>query len=335
MSSPAVSVAMSVFNSERYLAEAIESILNQTFTDFEFLIFDDGSTDRSPEIIREYAERDGRIAAVFSPTNRGYVVHLNEGIRRARGQYIARMDGDDVALPRRLEVQKRLLDTEREIAVAGASTITIDENGEGEVINRRQSSPSCLYWQSFFTNPFAHPTVMYRRDAVLSAGGYDEMKMPAEDYDLWTRLLPAWQFTNIKDPLLKYRQHADSVSVRKREIQRRNSGKALAELWKSQLGIDISEDEVLFLKGFHKGYNDLPAHLAPSVFDKIWALREKTRSRFAEVDDEVHRDAFRRGLYLAVRVRSVSVASFLRLSAQLVANYPNYTTKQVLYGRFA
>src|SRR5690606_25345296 len=109
MSSPVISVVMPVYNSERYLAEAIESILNQTFADFEFLIFDDGSTDRSPEIIREYARKDARIIPQFSPINRGYVVHLNEGIRRSRGRYIARMDSDDVALSTRLELQAKFL----------------------------------------------------------------------------------------------------------------------------------------------------------------------------------------------------------------------------------
>lgn len=333
MSDPAISVVMPVFNSERYLVEAIESILNQTFSDFEFLIFDDGSTDRSPEIIREYAERDGRITAVFSPTNRGHVVHLNEGIRRARGQYIARMDSDDVALPNRLEVQERFLTDHPEIGVVGSSTLAIDQDGRTREVDRRQPSPSYLFWRCFFTNPLSHPTVMYRKDAITSVGGYDETKMPSEDYELWSRLLPNWQLANIEEPLLKYRQHTQSVSVRNREIQVKSSGRCVADVWKRLMNIEVSGEEILFLREFHKGYDGLPGELVPTLFRKIWALRRMVLSRFTAVDDEVHRDAFRRGVYLATRVRPVSMVTFLQLLGYLAANYPGHLTKQILYGR--
>src|SRR5690606_37017335 len=120
---------MPVFNSEKYLVEAIESILSQTFSDFEFLIFDDGSTDRSGDIIRMYAARDARILSDFSPVNKGYVVHLNEGIQRARGRYIARMDSDDISLPKRLEIQKTFLDEHPGIGIVGSSSLRIDQDG--------------------------------------------------------------------------------------------------------------------------------------------------------------------------------------------------------------
>lgn len=330
---PLISVVMPVFNSEKYLADAIESILDQTFTNFEFLIFDDGSTDTSPDIVKLYVARDKRIIADFSPINKGLVVHLNEGIRRARGKYIARMDSDDVSLPMRLEIQKKFLEDHPQVGVVGSSSLRMDHQSESVTPSKRITSSSYLFWQCFFTNPLSHPTVMYRKAAVLAVGGYDETKIHTEDYDLWSRLLPIQHFANIQEPLLKYREHSASVSARNRETQIRNSSKTLADLWRNQLGIEISDDEALFLKGFHRGYDDLPAELAYPAFRKLWTLRRMVGARFSHVDDEVHRDAFRRSIYLATRVRSTSVLEFMRLVGCLLVYYPRYVVRQIWYGR--
>jgi len=327
MSSPVISVVMPVYNSEPYLAEAIESILNQTFADFEFLIFDDGSTDRSPEIIREYARKDARIIPQFSPINRGYVVHLNEGIRRSRGRYIARMDSDDVALSTRLELQAKFLSKNPSAGVVGTSCIRIDEQGDEIGPGRRSATPSYLFWQTFFVNPLSHPTVLYRKEAIESVGGYDESRMPAEDYCLWTRMLGKWEMYNIEEPLLKYREHSNSVSVTKKDIQFRHSTRTQVELWKKWLDIDLSDDEVRFLRLFHRGYEDLPANASYPMFRKISALRRFVMSRFRDMDPRMHEECFRRCLYLGSRSRGLGNSNRLIIMMWLLFKYPVLTVK--------
>jgi glycosyltransferase involved in cell wall biosynthesis len=333
MSTPAISVIMPVFNAERYLAEAIESILNQTFRDFEFLIFDDGSTDRSSAIIREYAGKDARIIAGFLPVNKGYVTHLNEGIRRSRGQYIARMDSDDVALPTRLELQKKFLADNLAVGVVGSSCIKIDENNKEIGPGVRLASPSYLFWQIFFVNPFSHPTVMYRKEAVVSISGYDESRMPAEDYNLWTRILDNWEFSNIEEPLLKYREHRDSVSATKKDIQFRRSCQSQVELWKKWLDIDLSDDEVRFLRLFHLGYDDLPAEAAYPMFSKIKALRRFVMSRFRDIDSRMHEECFGRCLYLASKMRGRMYPKMVAMVGWLLLKYPVLSVKWLVNGR--
>lgn len=331
-SKPAVSVVMPVYNSVKYLAEAIESILNQTFSDFEFLIFDDGSTDGSAQIIKNYAAEDSRILAKYSSVNAGYVKHLNDGIVLARAPYLARMDSDDIALPRRLELQKEFLDRHPEIGVVGSSSIRIDQDGRELGLSRRHSAPSYLFWQSFFVNPLAHPTVMYRETIFDSAEGYRESKSPAEDYDLWTRVSTSWHLANIEEPLLKYREHNNSVSVLRRETQVRNFKESLAALWWDQLKIEISGDEILFLKGYHKGYDDLPPEMAYVLFCKISLLRREVLARFRHVDLKVDKEFFRRGVYLASKTKKKSWLEFNRLTGSLLARYPFFMIRYLVYG---
>ena len=331
--SPLISVVMPVFNSERYLAQAIESILDQTFSDFEFLIFDDGSTDGSAEIIESYAVKDPRILAKFSPMNMGYVTHLNDGIVLARGSYLARMDSDDVALPRRLEVQKEFLDRHPGIGVVGSSSIRMDEDGRELGLSKRHAAPSYLFWQSFFTNPMAHPTVMYRKTIFDSVEGYRESKIPAEDYDLWTRVLASWHLANVEEPLLKYREHNNSVSVLRREMQLRNSRESLVALWWDRLKIEISGDEILFLKGYHKGYDDLPPEMAYTLFHKIRLLRREVFTRFNDVDSQVQEDFFKRCIYLASKTRKKSRLEFNRLVGSLFVHCPFFMIRYLVYGR--
>jgi glycosyltransferase involved in cell wall biosynthesis len=331
MSGPAISVVMPVFNSERYLAEAIESILNQTFTDFEFLIFDDGSTDRSPDIIREYAEKDPRIIAEFSPVNEGYVGHLNEGIQRSRGKYIARMDSDDVAFPGRLDVQKQFLDENPNIGIVGSATIEIDTEGKELGIHKRPTGLASIEWHTFFSNPFAHPSVMYRRVVFDTIQPYNPARMPSEDYDLWCRMIGKWYFANIDEPLVKRRTHIQSATSQGRARQWINSTTSQIALWKEQLGLDLSEDELVFLRTFHKGYDQLnPGHAYP-IFLKIVALRKWVLSRHGKIESVVRRDFFRRSLYLGLKARSHRFVSALRIFTYLMAHCPDLVARFLVH----
>ena len=212
VTTPRITVAMSVFNNAPYLAPAIESILAQSFADFEFLIVDDGSTDDSPAIIDRFAASDARIRAIHQP-NRGLIASLNRMIEDARAPLIARMDGDDIALPARFERQVAWLDAHPETGVLGTGCICIDTRGK----------PTARTFDNVLTNdaivedlrngpPLCHPSVMMRRDAVRLVGGYHRAYRHCEDYDLWLRLSEHVAMANLPDRLLLYRQSADQVS---------------------------------------------------------------------------------------------------------------------------
>lgn len=330
---PSVSVVMPVYNSERYLSKAIESILNQTFRDFEFLIFDDGSTDDSRRIIDHYAGIDSRIIPYHSDFNTGYVSLLNKGTKLARGYLIARMDSDDMSLPHRLQVQKDFLDNHPSVGVVGSSSIRIDESDRELGISMRMEDPAFLYWLSFFSNPLSHPTVMYRKEIFNTIEGYDESKMPAEDYDLWTRLIPLWKLSNVRDPLLKYREHARSVSSTKRELQIKNSTESLKSLWRHELGISVTDEEVLFLKSFHKGFDDLSPVAAYPLFRKMCNLENKVRGMFGPVSDDLEFEYFKRCLYLATKSRRHSYGHFIKITIHLLKRYHKFVIRYLLYGK--
>jgi glycosyltransferase involved in cell wall biosynthesis len=226
---PPVSVLMPVYNAARYLAEAVESVLGQTFTDFEFLIVDDGSTDRSRVILEQYAVRDSRIRLVSRP-NTGYAVALNELLRLARGALVARMDADDVALPERLQRQLDYLRAHPDVVCVGSAVHLIDEGGrflrdahpgmESDEIQERALTGDCV---------LNHPSVMMRRAPVEAVGGYHPEFEPAEDLDLWLRLGEVGRLTNLPDVLMKYRQHTASFSERHQRLQLERSAAAVLE----------------------------------------------------------------------------------------------------------
>ncbi|GIV38766.1 MAG: hypothetical protein KatS3mg033_0566 [Thermonema sp.] len=210
---PLVSVVMPVYNAEKFLAEAIESILNQTFTDFEFLIFNDGSTDNSLKIIQQYQRKDSRIKLVYSGENKGYVFHLNEGIRLAKGKYIARMDADDIALPERLEKQVEFLEKNEDYVLCGSR---IKCFGKSEHVVDLPIENNEIHLKMLYINPLAHPSVMIRKSVLIDKKlFYYDGVMPAEDYDLWVRLAQFGKFYNFRECLLLYRIHNKNISYQK------------------------------------------------------------------------------------------------------------------------
>lgn len=333
MNSPLVSVVMSVYNSEKYLSDSIESILNQSFSNFEFLIFDDGSTDESKNIIAEYARLDPRIKASYSSINQGYVGYLNQGISEAGGKYIARMDSDDISLDNRLHTQVEYLETHLNVNALGSSTIRIDSKGKELGLSSRVENPSDLFWLSFFTNPLSHPTVMFRRDILQKIGGYNADKLPSEDYDLWTRVLLHGDIGNINEPLLKYREHESSISVRKRDMQIRNSNATLKAHWNTWMNVDLSDNEVLFLKQFHKGYDDIDTITALNIFYKIADLRKLTVNRYAQISSRTEQDFLKKSIYLIAKVRSITPVKTIRMASILFFAYPIQFMKFLIYGK--
>lgn len=214
MATPTVSVVMSVFNGERFLREAVGSILNQSFSDFEFIIVDDGSTDESGRLLKSYQNEDARVK-VCHREHAGLIESLNYGCGIAQGKYIARMDADDIAGKDRLKMQVDFLDAHPEIGVVGGAVEWIDPTGKSLGVRSYPSGDSeirstllegCALW---------HPTVLFRREVFGWAGGYRSVAVDAEDYDLWLRVADRFQFANVGTVVLKYRIHPSQVSARK------------------------------------------------------------------------------------------------------------------------
>jgi glycosyltransferase involved in cell wall biosynthesis len=217
--SPAVTVLMSVFDGEAYLTKAIESILDQTFSDFEFLIINDGSTDETGSILEHEAKRDARIK-VFEQDNQGLVASLNFGLRKARGQLIARIDADDIAYPQRLEKQVAFMDDHPELLALGSAITLIDEQGRTVKEINYPTGSNKVKSAMMLGSKLAHPAVMMRREQVIQAGAYREACRHAEDYDLWLRLLEIGEIDNLDEPLIYYRQHDKKISLTESFAQR-------------------------------------------------------------------------------------------------------------------
>ncbi|HWE18446.1 MAG TPA: glycosyltransferase [Hyphomicrobiaceae bacterium] len=188
---PKLSVLMPVYNGARFLAEAIESILGQTFADFEFLILDDGSDDETPAILGAYAAKDTRIRSIRRP-HRGLIATLNEGLAQVRSKLVARMDADDVAHPERLERQCRHMAVAQKMWVLGTQWDLVDANGKHSPAPKRMptAAPDVAAAMLCY-NALHHPTVLMRRDPILKLGGYRPAYRHAEDYDLWLRVVEA------------------------------------------------------------------------------------------------------------------------------------------------
>lgn len=212
---PKVSVVMSVYNGEKYLREAVDSILNQTFTNFEFVIINDRSTDSSVEIIESYA--DPRIWLVHNEKNIGLTASLNRGIKLAHGKYIARMDADDISLPKRLETQLKYFDSDNSLSLCSCRAQVFKENGSIFGIDPPNVDQlmnwHLLSWRLLFYNPITHSSVMVKRDAFLESGGYASWAKRSQDYELWSRMSFEYKMILIPDVLIHYRYHQTAVSL--------------------------------------------------------------------------------------------------------------------------
>lgn len=209
MTKPRVSVILPAYNAERFIGEAINSILNQTYRDFELIIISDGSTDLTPSIIKQYSKQDKRIRFFNNRRNRGLVYVLNMGLRKARGEYIARMDADDISMPTRFEKQVAYLDANPDIGILG----TLIE-GFGLVKALGIQKPVVELADFVDNNYVAHPTVMMRRSIVRKYKfRYDPEYKHVEDYELWMRMIKVTKIHNIMEVLLRYRVSGSNVST--------------------------------------------------------------------------------------------------------------------------
>lgn len=209
---PRVSVLMPAYNAERYVSEAIESMLDQSFPDFELVVVDDGSTDGTGEIVERFADRDPRVRLVRCEENGGIARALNRGLDAARGEYIVRMDSDDWSYPYRLERQVAFMDANPEVDVSGSAIEVCDRALRPLNVRRYRTTDQELRERVFHYSPFAHPAVIYRTEAARAIGGYNPALSDADDYDFFLRLGRDGQFANLPDVLHRLRTRPDSVS---------------------------------------------------------------------------------------------------------------------------
>jgi len=217
MSSPRVSVVMSVYNGAAFLGEAIESVLAQTFSDFELLAVNDGSTDDTGDILGRYAA-DSRLRVLTNPQNAGLTRSLNQALAVATGELVARQDADDRSLPHRFRRQVEFMDANPAIALLGSDVRLIDHKGRPRLrrAGYRARTPLGARWQLLFENPFIHTAVMFRRGVVVDRlGGYDETHPLSQDFELWSRLMAGFDACNLGEVLLDHRTHRQSISGRR------------------------------------------------------------------------------------------------------------------------
>lgn len=250
---PRVSVLMPVYNGERYLREAIESILNQTFTDFEFVIVDDGSTDGTAAILDSCD--DPRIVRLKNHTNIGLPGSLNRGLTAARAEFVARMDADDISLTARLEKQVNYLDKHPEIGILGSANQVIDAYDQDRGMRHRPLYDLEIRWISLLRTPFAHPATMIRRDVMTQNDlRYDEAFQTAEDYELFTRMLKYTCGANLSEPLIRYRSHPARLTKTHRESLLKNHDTIALRTIQQQLpGFVITREQVSHLRALFFG----------------------------------------------------------------------------------
>lgn len=213
MNLPNISVVMSVFNGRGFLSVAIESILNQTLRDFEFVIINDGSTDGAADILSQYERSDNRVR-VLHQDNKGRALSLNDGINHAKGSLIVRMDADDIALPDRLEKQLAFMEQHADVGLLGGALDLIGPEGAKLVSIRPPTDDFSIRSAMISKNAIHHPTVIMRKELVLAVGGYRKPLLDSDDYDLFLRLGERSRLANLRETVLWKRVHRNQASVR-------------------------------------------------------------------------------------------------------------------------
>lgn len=240
MKPPKVSVIMPVYNAEKYIEETIDSILGQTFKDYEFLIIDDGSTDKSLQILNSCT--DPRIKVFKNFKNIGYVQTLNKLIELSKGEYIARQDNDDISLPKRLEIQVDFLNKNPNVGICGTDAFYFGARKEKITKFHRNED---IKAQMIFGNQIIHPSVLMRSCLFKGENGlrYDNELCPAEDYALWFEISKNYEIANLKTPLLRYRWHENNVSQLKENDQIDHANHIRHMILENTLSIKLTEEE--------------------------------------------------------------------------------------------
>ena len=209
---PTITVLLSMYNAENYVGIAIESILKQTFSDFELIAVDDCSTDKSWDIVQQYMKLDSRVIAKRNEVNLGGCKTLNVGLKLAKGKYIARLDNDDWSYPNRLEKQFDFLEAHPDVGIVGGVMEIMNQHGEVTGKRKYNISDQEIRNKIFRYSPFSHPLVMIRKSILDKVGPYDPAYAPADDYELYFRIGNESQFANLPDVIMRYRVIPSSIT---------------------------------------------------------------------------------------------------------------------------
>ena len=284
MSDPRVTVLTTVYNGARYLGEAVESVRADGFSDYEHVIVDDGSADETPEIIARAAALDPRVVALRNETNRGIAAAANRGLAAARGEYVARLDADDVSLPGRLGREVALLDGRPDVALVSMNYESMTAEGVVFDRSRRDYPTEVVEYLLNFSNPLGgHSQVMFRRGVVEELGGYDESCHAALDYDLWARIAGRGRIVVLPEVGMRYRVHHESLTACGRGRQFEAEMRVVGRMLSAYLGRELSDREVLALAqawrwdaGGEEGVNP---ELADAVLREAYAVFRRANGR--------------------------------------------------------
>ncbi len=275
MRAPAITVLVPVYNAEKYLTEAIDSILNQSFTDFELLIINDGSTDKSEEIILSYSDK--RIKYVKNETNLKLIATLNKGFALSTGKYIVRSDADDINYLNRLEMQFQSMEQNPNIVLLGTSFETFGTD-ISSTVTRYAADHNTICLKHFYQIHLSHGTSIFRTETIRKHNlRFDSSYEHAEDYELWTRIAQVGRLANLPQVLYKVRHHNQKVSHLYAEIQKQNSLRVKQKLFE-QIGLSLSPKEInLFGKIAQHDYVFSEQFLTTSMalLEKIAAANDK------------------------------------------------------------
>jgi glycosyltransferase involved in cell wall biosynthesis len=305
-STPRVSVLLAVHNDARFLAETLESVLAQSYCDFELVVVDDASDDGSAAMLQ--ALRDPRLRYFRNEQNLGQVPSLNRGLAQCRGDLVARIDGDDLCEPDRLTAQIHYLETHP--ALAGCATWTTEIDEDGRVIGGMEpcGDPDFVRWLLCHTSRLYHPTMMIRRDVLTTLGGYDESYPATEDYELWTRMVDAgYPLGVVPQRLVRYRRRSGSITDTNRERQRGVGLQIAARHVNEVLGAPRSPDVVEVMRTLLSWGRPDPDLRTPGrirdalklMYDlRRRILKDAARAARAAADEEVAGHLLRQGTFL-------------------------------------
>jgi glycosyltransferase involved in cell wall biosynthesis len=317
---PIISVILPVYNCEKYIFETVESVLLQTFVDFELLIIDDCSTDATISIIEEFD--DARIQLIKKDKNTGYTDSLNYAISIARGFFIARMDGDDICLPKRFEKQVDFLEKNKNVIVCGTG---IQIMGTDTLLHH-PSNHGEIKVKLCFGSSFYHPTVMGRKEFFVK-NPYDKNYEPAEDYDLWTRLAFQGELANLEEVLLLYRVHDKQVSNQKIVIQQENAFLIQLKILSHLEGIDqFSLDTIKLFLGIYKlnsfvdcekiinfSFFLINSNLKLNVFDPIFFERYVKKRKITSIKSYITKSFFLKSTAYVFFIKNKSLDFFFEI----------------------
>jgi glycosyltransferase involved in cell wall biosynthesis len=332
MTAPLVSAVMPVYNGERFVVEAVRSILAQTFGDFECVVVDDGSTDRTATLLEAEQARDPRVVVHRQPTNLGFRTALNTACALARGELIARMDADDISESTRFERQVTFLQAHPEVGVVGSAVQFIDERGARGRVKWYPAGSGLAAWSMLFFNSLGHPSVMMRRALLEAAGWYPAGCVGGtEDYAIFLDLSWRSRIANLREVLLRYRVWGGNMTQTKWEAQERDAVRLLRTFASRSLGIELTPEDAIAMRGLARDEYPTGARAAARVGRLIEELLphyvERFRDRPREVR-EIRSDA-------GIRLWLLSALALRRGSPQsLSLAVKAFTTSPTSFGAF-